>query len=58
VTDDTPTTAEIWRAFTDFRGETRDQYKFVVRLLIGGIASAVIGNIAAAVFIVLASPKP
>jgi len=46
---DEPTTGEIWRAFIDFREESRDQYKFILRLLIGGIAASIIGNIIATV---------
>jgi hypothetical protein len=48
-----PTLGEVWRTFEDFRRETRDQYKFVIRLLIGTLVSAVLGNLAAAAVVVL-----
>jgi uncharacterized membrane-anchored protein len=51
-----PTTGEVWRAFLDFRQESRDQYKFVLRLLIGGIAASVIGNIVATLTAIGARP--
>jgi hypothetical protein len=51
-----PTTGEIWRAFVDFRQESRDQYKFILRLLIGGIAASVIGNIIATLTAIGARP--
>lgn len=50
---DEPTIAEVWRTFQDFREETRDQYKFVIRLLIGTLVSAVLGNLAAASLVLI-----
>lgn len=56
-----PTLGEIYRSFLHFRdktfpefeGEMRDQYKFVIRLLIGTLVSAVLGNLAAATVVVI-----
>lgn len=58
---DEPTIGEIYRAFLHFRDKTfpefsneiRDQYKFVIRLLIGTLVSAVLGNLAAATVVVV-----
>jgi hypothetical protein len=50
---DEPTLGEVYRTFLDFREETRDQYKFVIRLLIGTLVSAVLGNLAAASVVVI-----
>lgn len=50
---DAPGIGELWRTFEDFRTETRDQYKFVVRLLIGTLTSAVLANLAAATIVVV-----
>lgn len=51
--EEVPSTGEIWRTFLDFRQETRDNYKFAIRLLLGTLVSAVLGNIAAAALMVI-----
>jgi hypothetical protein len=53
MADAPPTLGEVYRTFLDFREETRDQYKFVIRLLIGTLVSAVLGNLAAAAVVVI-----
>ena len=41
------------REFDDFRVETRDELKFLRRLLIGTLTSAVLGAMASSLFVVI-----
>jgi hypothetical protein len=36
---------ELGRAFDDFRNETRDQLKFITRLVIGTLCSAILAGV-------------
>lgn len=50
---DTWTLPETVRAFIDFREETRDEIKFLRRLLIGTLTSAVLASIGSSLFVVI-----
>lgn len=39
--------------FTDFRDEVRDEIKWLRRLIIGTLASAVLGSIVSSLFVVI-----
>lgn len=40
---------ELGRAFDDFKGETRDQLKFITRLVIGTLCSAILAGLVTSV---------
>jgi hypothetical protein len=45
MTDGYESIGELGRAFDDFRQETRDQIKFVTRLVIGTLCSAILAGL-------------
>lgn len=47
------TLPELARAFVDFRTETREEIKYLRRLLVGVLASAVLSSIFSSVFVVV-----
>ena len=51
---DTPwTTPELARAFLDFREEMRDEVKWIRRMLIGVLVSAVLSSLVSSTFVVV-----
>jgi hypothetical protein len=47
------TVPELTRAFVDFRTEMRDEIKWLRRLLIGTLASAVLGSVVSSAFVLI-----
>lgn len=45
MTDGYESLGELGRAFDDFKTETRDQLKFITRLVIGTLCSAILAGV-------------
>jgi hypothetical protein len=56
MTDGYESLRELGRAFDDFRQETRDQLKFITRLVIGTLCSAILAGIVTSLLSYLRGP--